>query len=508
MSCKNLQSPQPPTLEQMPPGIKPPKGSTLDTLKNLASGNGLSNAMSNAGDLVGNNLKNLGSSLSPSALAGKIGQAVEGVVDTIASRVTAAIDGVSNLKDRLKSFDPNATLEKTPGSPDSIKSNLKAKLTGFGEFSNLQSTISNNKCDEQYIKQAGQMNKNITNDAASAVKNISNKDRRKMASDPEFKKIKQQQIQEQVKNDTAKKATQTASTEDVNIKTTQETLQSNIIETVKSNTDDCYKFINKWLPSAVQHTYNVYYYKHQSIGRSSDFAKFHFQGINSNNITNAYETIKSVGHEYVDLLKCKYWFQTVWNDSICGKTIKNDQVSAETDIEGSTSQTLDDILSERYIWGDKSNHETVSMPTYKNNIPITHASIHTTFFKQFTSTKPAIRDLTTSGVIDTMWYSQISDYKDAVNNFKEVISTSKDEIVKNNHDWKQDALANAITLGNEQLIDSLELLIDDESNFVTYWGSAASPTDTVGLVIYFDWSTASVMTVKHLPGTLGDYLDW
>ena len=506
MSCENLQSPQPPTLEQMPKGVNAPKGSTLDTIKNLASGKGLSDAMNNAGDLVGNNLKNIGQSLSPSALIGKIGQAIEGVVDTIGSRVTAAIDGVGSLKDRLKSFDPNATLEGGAGNPDSIRMSLKARLTGAGEFAGLQATISSDKCGQNYVKQAGQVNKGINNDTASAVKQLSNKDKRRMVSDPEFRAKKRQEIEQQVKQSATDRATAAASIEDKDAKTTQETLQSPITETVITSPGTCYNFIvNRWLESAVIHTYDTYYYKHQSTGRSSDFAELHWLGINSNNITNAYETIKSVGHEYIDTLKTKYWFQTVWDDSPCGAHTSSADVTAETDIEGSTSQALSEIINERYLWGDASNTKTVSLVSYKGTYPFTHGSVYDTFFKRFTMSKPIIRDLSSVGVLDTMWVNQ---YPDALNNFKRVIEHAKDEIVSNNYNWKLDAIANAIVLGNEQLVASLETVLDDENAFVIYWGSNAAPTDTVGAIIRFDWSAPKVTSVEHLSGTLGDYLDW
>lgn len=231
MGCNDLKPPSPPTLESLPSNVNLPSGMSADSLKNMASGKGLSDAMNNVGGLIGGNLKKLGSALSPAAIGDRIGAAVDSIAGGIADRVNSAVDGLSNLKNQLKSADPSAILEKLPGSPDSVRANIQSRITGSLDFGNIQGTININKCAETFTKQAGEVNKQLSDSVAAAAGNIPGKDKIKMSQDAEFKQAKEQEIVDTVKQQTASSAQQTTQSPDKDNKTAQDKIQSEVLKT-------------------------------------------------------------------------------------------------------------------------------------------------------------------------------------------------------------------------------------------------------------------------------------
>lgn len=234
MGCNDLKPPSPPTLESLPKNVNLPAGVSLDKVKSMASGKGLSDAMNNVGGLIGDNLKKLGNALNPASIADRIGSAVESIAGGIADRVNAAVDGLSNLKDQLKAVDPSATLEGLPGSPDDIKSSIKGKIKGALDFGNIQGSLSLGKCEEQFTKQAGEVNKQLKNDVKDAAKKIPGKDKIKMAKDAKFKQEKEKEIVDQVKQKTANDAQQQAAKPDKESRTAQDKIQSETLKTEKN----------------------------------------------------------------------------------------------------------------------------------------------------------------------------------------------------------------------------------------------------------------------------------
>ena len=231
MGCNDLKPPSPPTLESLPSNVNLPSGMSADSLKNMASGKGLSDAMSNVGGLIGGNLKKLGSALSPAAIGDRIGAAVDSIAGGIADRVNSAVDGLSNLKNQLKSADPSAILESLPGSPDSVRANIQSRISGGLDFGNIQGTININKCAETFTKQAGEVNKQLSDSVATAAGNIPGKDKIKMSQDAEFKQAKEQEIVDTVKQQTASSAQQTTQSPDKDNKTAQHKIQSEVLKT-------------------------------------------------------------------------------------------------------------------------------------------------------------------------------------------------------------------------------------------------------------------------------------
>lgn len=232
MSCKNLLPPSPPTLEELPSNIKLPNGFDANKLKGLASGGGLSGAMNSVGGMISSGLKQAGAALSPAALGAKLDSLVGGISNTISSTVNGAIGGISNLKNRLKSFDPSAQLSKLAGAPGAIMNEIQGKLTGFDEFSSLENSVSSGKCAQDYINQASKVTGGLKQSAAAASAGITRKDRLKMAKDTNFKLEKEKEITEQVTQSAKAQATAAATSPDKESKNTQSKLQSDELTVV------------------------------------------------------------------------------------------------------------------------------------------------------------------------------------------------------------------------------------------------------------------------------------
>jgi hypothetical protein len=248
MSCNNLKPPTPPSIENLPGNIKPPVGGTIDNIKSLASGKGLSSAMSNVGGLVSSNLKNAASALSPENIAGKVGDLIGGIASTITSTVDGVIDGITGLKGQLKSLNPKAKLSQA----DKLKADIAGKTDGIGEMSDLQSKLSNDACAKKYISQASDVNKSMTNSATTAIKGVSRKDRVKMNSDPEFKQQKSQEIQDKVKADATDKATSSAAEKDKDQVDVQDKTQQPVLNTVKKTPEpERLFYVDSWISNLV-----------------------------------------------------------------------------------------------------------------------------------------------------------------------------------------------------------------------------------------------------------------
>jgi len=229
MSCNKLKPPSPPSLETLPDNIKAPQGGSLDGIKSQASGKGLSDAMSNVGELVGDNIKSMAESMGPGAIVDKVGEFVSGIVDTVGDTINSVVDGVAGLKGQLKSLNPKAKLSPA----DKLKDTVTGKSGGADEMKQLASKVSKDGCDKKYISQAGEVNKNMTGAAGTAAASISKKDRAKMAKDPEFNKQIKEKVTEDVKAKTTEDIKSKATAPDKESIDLQQKTQSVEIETVK-----------------------------------------------------------------------------------------------------------------------------------------------------------------------------------------------------------------------------------------------------------------------------------
>lgn len=309
MTCKNLKVPQPPTLEQIPPGLNLPKGMSVDSLKDQASGASLSNALGGAGDMIGSGLKKLGKSLTPSALTDSITSAVDGIAGGITDTVKGALDGVTNLKDRLSSFDPKSAADKLAGG---VKGKISA-ISGTGEFANIQASISSAKCDDKYIKEAGQVSKGLKDAAASAIANTTPKERVDAARDPVKKAALQQKAETAVADDTIKRSNQTATTPDKSERSAQDDLQSDELDVKKPNGPSGYFWLTGRREGAnysqfqppIFFFFGKLWYTYSFWSRGNSFRKFGFFGITDGDAQNALDAIISVGQEAVARMNLK-----------------------------------------------------------------------------------------------------------------------------------------------------------------------------------------------------------
>lgn len=227
-----------------------PAGFDTGKLKSFASGGGLSGAMNSVGGMISSGLKQAGAALSPAALGAKLDNLVGGISNTITSTVNDAIGGIANLKNRIKSFDPSAQLSKLAGAPGAIMNEIQGQLTGFEEFSSLESSVSTGKCAEDYINQASKVTGDLKQSAAAASANITRKDRLKMAKDVNFKSEKEKQITEQVKQSAKAQATAAATAPDKENKNTQSRLQSDELTVVSvAPTEKLIRYYDSYISS-------------------------------------------------------------------------------------------------------------------------------------------------------------------------------------------------------------------------------------------------------------------
>lgn len=248
MSCNDLKPPTPPTLQNIPGNVNLPQGMNPDSVKNMASGGGLSGAMKNVSGMVSDGLKKLGAGFSPAAIGAKVDSLVGGISNTITSTVQGAVGGISNLKNRISSFSPSDQLSNLSGAPGAAMTQVRGKLDGVSEFSDLESKVAGGKCAKNYINQAGKVNSNMRKDAASAAAKISKKDRLRMARDPAVKAQKEKEVTDHVTEQTKKRALVEANTPEKETKTVQTSLQSDTldVQSVKS-TPPFMKYIDSYI---------------------------------------------------------------------------------------------------------------------------------------------------------------------------------------------------------------------------------------------------------------------
>ena len=233
MSCKDLKPPTVPALDKLPKGAKLPTGVDLSKAKSMASGGGLSGAMNNVSGMVSSGIKNVAAGLSPAAIAGKVGELVGGIANTIGSTVQDAMGAIAGIKNKIQSFNPADQLAKLGGVPGKILGQIQGKLDGLAEFAGLEASVDASKCGKDYISQASKVTKDLKDDAADAASKISKKDKLRMQRDPEFKKQKEEEIKSQVAAAAERRAIEEANTPDPNSKSVQTQLYSEELNVVR-----------------------------------------------------------------------------------------------------------------------------------------------------------------------------------------------------------------------------------------------------------------------------------
>ena len=522
MSCKNLKAPQPPTLESLPSNVKMPQGLSLDSVKGMASGKGLSDAMNNAQGMISSNLTGLKDKLSPDAIASKIGETISGIADGIASKVTGAISSITSIGARIKSFDPSSAA-------GGIKSKLQGQLSGSADFASLAASAKSGKCAGSYVSEAGEFNKNISDRAKGQLANQSGKDKRRMVSDKQFRDSKTDEITENVKNETYNDAVDQSNSSGKK-QSAQDDLTSHSVESQsRSNPKGCGEFMLWWtrqsqLPvssllagSAVSYLYISAFQKTGS-----------FFGSYTDDIVDVLNIIDAVNDDYVSGLSARYYFRTFFNENPCG--VKWDTVG-EIDgekIPGTGSIWKD--LQDRNILGFLRFHQPnlfLSQNPRKAKSALwdgpnfsyrTWVEAYNTFFKKFEWNNVYIRNI--KDVVSSrsnhnmchrpeahLWVddspSVFGDATKARDNFLKVLEKAEDtlfETLRSNKNTHQRA---AINSGNTEIAEQIGSIIDDNSKVINYklipkMIAKSTDIETVWTVATVDWSSPEVTKIEPL----------
>lgn len=548
MSCKDLKAPEPPTLENLPPGIKLPPGQSVDSLKNQASGGGLSSSMNGAQDMIGSGLKKLGASLSPTALASKVGEAIDGVANTITDTVKGAIDGVTSLKNKISSFDPSGF--KVPGVGD-VKGQVTSKIGGVGEFNNIQSSISSDKCGQKYAGEAAAANKGLKDSANNYMSKLSPKERAEAMKDPAKMAEIQAGAENQVKEDAKASAMNTATSLDKSERSAQDNLQSNKLDTVDNTTETIHKELLLILKDAkLNDIYkSFWWYMLQVYARNDQFEKFGIFGIKNSDASNALDAVRAVGEEclvkqfvqalrewiqlsldetdiyeqypeFKDITKVNLKTITDKNTGTTLRTTLNDVHDMYFDyemrlFEMHNMETLDDIIPMRRddLVGDVINKFWSDDDTTLN---FHHLTPHTgTFgilrYRQLDEQKE--RDIPTSFNLTTnpcMWFTE----RPAMENFREVLSKKKDWIADTIQKEKESAYEyvydqrSALPLTLQSVPESIKKTYNDPTRYIFFARPKLIDHFASQLIqIQWDIDTGAVKSVHALgPGVLDSKL--
>lgn len=217
MGCDEVKSPEPPKIDtsKLPAGVQFPRGQGEQGFSALSDAKaGISDALKGAENLIKENVQAVGEALNPQALGDKIGQAIGSIAGGIKDTVQSAVDGVNGLASQLSSFGTK--------SAESAKTASQGKLSFAG-------TAGKNKCEEEYIQKAARFNTGVKSKANAKANNLSEKEKRQMAEDPEKDKQVKEKIAAEVATETQEEVAQQAKTEDKEKRTTQDNLHSELL---------------------------------------------------------------------------------------------------------------------------------------------------------------------------------------------------------------------------------------------------------------------------------------
>lgn len=214
-----------------------PNGKSLSDLKSPVSKATLSDSLKGAGGLIGSNMKQLGENLSPASIADRVGDAIGAIAGGITSRVDAAVDGLSNLKDRIAGFDPQAKLKSfVPNSPEDTLNSVKGKVSGATDALQARAAAIGKDCGKQFPGKAAAVGAGLNNKAKEKAQAIPAIERLKANKSPAVKQAQQQKITEEIKTETKAEVTASAAQPDKEKVTVQEDTQADSV-TVTVKTD-------------------------------------------------------------------------------------------------------------------------------------------------------------------------------------------------------------------------------------------------------------------------------
>lgn len=237
MGCDEIKPPPIPEMDTSKLKGNLPAGRSLSDLKAPVSKATLSDSLKGAGGLIGSNVKKLGDSLSPAGIADRVGDAVGAIADGITSRVEAAVDGLSNLKDRITGFDPMAKAKSfVPNSPEDTLNSVKSKVSGPADALASRAAAIGKDCGKQFPGKAAGVGTALNDKAKTKAREIPAKDRLQANKSPEVKQAQQNKIAQDIKTETQDEITTAATKPDKETRTVQQESQSDSV-TVTVKTD-------------------------------------------------------------------------------------------------------------------------------------------------------------------------------------------------------------------------------------------------------------------------------
>lgn len=246
MGCDEIKPPEVPELDTSKLKGKLPFGKNLSDLKAPVSKSTLSDSLKGAGGLITSNAKKLGDSFSPDAIAGKIGDAIEGIAGSITSRVDSAVSGLSNLKDRITGFDPLAKAKSfVPNSPEDTLNDVKSKVSGASDAVASRAAGLEKDCGKQFAGKASAVGVKMDDKIKSKTEALTPKERVAALKDPEVAKVQKEKIIAEVKEETKQETVKTSVTINKEVRTVQTVTQADSVTTVSQKVERC-PISEKW----------------------------------------------------------------------------------------------------------------------------------------------------------------------------------------------------------------------------------------------------------------------
>lgn len=246
MGCDNIEAPEVPELDTSKLSGNLPKGKSLSDLKSPVSKSTLSDSLKGAGDLIGSNVKKIGAGFSPSAIAGKVGEAIDGIAGSITDRVDSAVSGLSNLKDRITSFDPLAKAKSfVPNSPEDTLNNVKSKYSGPFAAEAARFEAMKKDCGKQFPGKASAVGVDMNDKIKEKTQALTPKERVAALKDPQVAAAQKEKIAAEVKEEVKQEKVKEAVKEDKEVRTVQEVNQSESVTTINRKIERC-PLAEKW----------------------------------------------------------------------------------------------------------------------------------------------------------------------------------------------------------------------------------------------------------------------
>lgn len=240
MGCDKIEAPQTPELDVSELEGNLPLGKTTNDLKSPVSSTTLSNSLKNTGGLIDTNVKSLGSSLSPAAIASNISTAIGAIADGITSRIDSAVDGLTSLKTRLKSYDPNSFSGKNqPNSAASVIDQVNSSATGAEQALESRRLIVEKNCESQFASKASAVGVDLDNKIQSKANDLTPRERLAALKSPTVAATQSGEISNQVKQETEQQLLKDAVMVDKENRTVQPVTQSDNLVTITTKTSTC-----------------------------------------------------------------------------------------------------------------------------------------------------------------------------------------------------------------------------------------------------------------------------